>query len=93
MNKFIRKIFSHFKKCFFPRKHSKIVRDIKLMQLQVKLIQKRLGEINHLSEYGLIGDRLLDEQIWLIDMEELYKKEVFCLKEKYKKEYDNKKIQ
>lgn len=80
----LRRHYRRFRNRFFPKEHSQIVKDIKRLQQRLKVVRKRWNEIYTLSRYGLLGDKLLDEQIMLEQILNAHRHEISLLKDKYK---------
>ena len=79
MSKYFRKI----RNMFFPKKHDEMVVKIVSKQKALKIWQKELDKINHLAEYGILGDKLLDKQIMLEQNVQTIKNDILLLKWRY----------
>lgn len=76
-------ILYRIRNVLFPKKHDKLVVKIKNEQERLKVLQVELNKINHLAEYGILGDRLLDKQIMLEHNVRAIKTDILLLKLQY----------
>ena len=68
---------------FFPKKHDELVVKIVNKQKVLKIWEAELDKINHLAEYGILGDKLLDKQIMLEENVRAMKNDILLLKWRY----------
>jgi len=76
-------ILYRIRNVFFSKKHDKLVVKIKSKQEHLKELQIELNKINHLAEYGILGDKLLDKQIMLEQNVRTLKNDILLLKQQY----------
>ena len=78
------KILRKLRNIIWPKNHHKLVKTIYLCQLEAKPVRARLAWLHQMSTHGILGDRLLDEQILLSGWLSHHCKKI----EKLKKEYN-----
>lgn len=80
----MKKFFRKLRNVIWSKKHDKLVETIYLRQLKARPVRNRLAKLNQMSTHGILGDRLLDEQILCSEWLKYHCKKTEQLKEKYK---------